>query len=305
MPRNASGTYTLPVAPFTANTTIRSADVNSDFSDIASALTTSLATTGVSSMTGPLKLADGSAAAPSLTLASDATTGWYKSATGTLTYVGSGTAIMTLAPTGATITNLIVTNLTVTGSFSVASARIIGEIIDYGGTAAPSLWLLCYGQAISRTTYSSLFAAISTAFGAGDGVTTFNVPDLRGRTTYGKDDMGGIAANRVTTAGGGIDGLTLGATGGAQNRTIAQANLPVVSLSSASLSASTSLSNGDQVVRGATSASPGGGVNTGSTTSTITASTTISGTVPLGGSGTALATLSPATIVNKMIYAGV
>lgn len=55
----------------------------------------------------------------------------------------------------------------------------IGSIQAYGGTTAPSGWLLCQGQAVSRTTYAELFAVIGTAFGKGNESTTFNVPDLR------------------------------------------------------------------------------------------------------------------------------
>lgn len=85
---------------------------------------------------------------------------------------------------------------------AAASALSIpaGVIVSYGGAAAPTGWLLCYGQAISRSTYSDLFTAIGTTFGAGNGSTTFNVPDLRGRFGLGKDDMGGSAANRVAGA---------------------------------------------------------------------------------------------------------
>lgn len=53
---------------------------------------------------------------------------------------------------------------------------VVGSIIPYGGTTAPSGWLLCQGQAVSRTTYAELFAIIGTNFGEGDGSTTFNVP---------------------------------------------------------------------------------------------------------------------------------
>ena len=89
-----------------------------------------------------------------------------------------------------------------------------GAVIPFAGSAAPSGWLLCFGQAISRTTYATLFAAIGTSFGAGDGSTTFNIPDLRGRAAFGLDNMGGTAAGRITSAGSGIAGTTLGATGG-------------------------------------------------------------------------------------------
>jgi microcystin-dependent protein len=91
-----------------------------------------------------------------------------------------------------------------------------GIISPYAGSAAPSGWLLCYGQAVSRTTYAGLFATIGTDFGAGDASTTFNVPDFRGRAPFGKDDMGGSAANRITNAVSGITGTTLGASGGSQ-----------------------------------------------------------------------------------------
>jgi microcystin-dependent protein len=60
-----------------------------------------------------------------------------------------------------------------------------GTIQSYGGTAAPSGWLICDGSAIARTTYSVLFAVIGTTYGAGDGSTTFNLPDLRGRVVVG------------------------------------------------------------------------------------------------------------------------
>lgn len=98
----------------------------------------------------------------------------------------------------------------------------IGVVSDFAGAAAPTGWLLCYGQAVSRTTYAALFAAIGTAYGAGDGTTTFNIPDCRGRASAGKDDMGGTAAGRLTSPT--LAGSTLGATGGAQTHqlTIAQ-----------------------------------------------------------------------------------
>ena len=62
-----------------------------------------------------------------------------------------------------------------------------GTISAYGGVAAPMGWLLCQGQLVSRTTYAALFAAIGNTYGAGDGSTTFAVPDLRGRVPAGAD----------------------------------------------------------------------------------------------------------------------
>lgn len=91
------------------------------------------------------------------------------------------------------------------------------SVIAFAGSSAPSGWLLCYGQAVSRTTYADLFTAIGTTYGSGDGSTTFNLPDLRGRAVFGKDDMGASAANRITSGVSGITGTTLGASGGDQN----------------------------------------------------------------------------------------
>lgn len=103
-----------------------------------------------------------------------------------------------------------------------------GAWFPYSGTSAPAGYLLCDGSAVSRSTYASLFTAIGTVHGVGDGSTTFNLPDMRGRLPVGQDDMGGSAASRVTTAGSGVDGATLGATGGAQNVTLtaAESGLP-------------------------------------------------------------------------------
>lgn len=61
----------------------------------------------------------------------------------------------------------------------------IAGVIPFYGTAAPDGWLVCNGQAVSRATYSELFAVISTRSGAGDGRSTFNLPDLRGKVLYG------------------------------------------------------------------------------------------------------------------------
>ena len=61
----------------------------------------------------------------------------------------------------------------------------LGSILPFGGASAPTGWMLCQGQAISRITYADLFAVIGTSFGAGDGSTTFNIPDLRGEFIRG------------------------------------------------------------------------------------------------------------------------
>ena len=101
-----------------------------------------------------------------------------------------------------------------------------GALMPYAGTSAPTGFLLCYGQAISRSTYADLFSAISTTYGTGDGSSTFNLPDLRGRVVAGQDDMGGSSADRLTDQTGGLNGDTLGDTGGSETHTLSTAQLP-------------------------------------------------------------------------------
>ena len=85
-----------------------------------------------------------------------------------------------------------------------------GVLNPYAGATAPAGWLLCFGQAISRTVYSTLFTAIGTTYGVGDGSTTFLLPDMRGRAVAGQDDMGGTSANILTAAAADTLGGTLG-----------------------------------------------------------------------------------------------
>lgn len=87
-----------------------------------------------------------------------------------------------------------------------------GVVLPYGGSSAPSGYLMADGSAVSRTTYAALFAIYGTTFGAGDGSTTFNLPDLRQRFPLGKAASG--------------TGNTLGATGGAIDHTHTYSDLP-------------------------------------------------------------------------------
>lgn len=164
--------------------------------------------------------------------------------------------------TSAVTTAKINANAVTDAKMDALSVVPVGTIVDYGGTTAPSGWLLCYGQAISRSTYSALFTAISTNYGIGDGSTTFNVPDFRGRVTVGLDTMGGVAASRVTNAGSGVDAATIGATGGDQ---LQQAHthtyspsIPTAYSSGAGAAAVSSFSGGGSP---STSSSTGGGAS--------------------------------------------
>jgi hypothetical protein len=95
-----------------------------------------------------------------------------------------------------------------------------GAVMAYAGTAAPDGWLECDGSSVSRTQYASLFAAIGTAHGSGDGTTTFQLPDYRGRFLRGVDDgqkRDPDALARTAAAPGGNAGDAVGSLEGDAN----------------------------------------------------------------------------------------
>jgi microcystin-dependent protein len=116
-------------------------------------------------------------------------------------------------------------------------------------TAPNSSFVFPFGQAISRTTYSPLFASMGTTYGAGDGSTTFNIPDLRGRVPAGKDDMGGSTAGRLTSTYAGFAGTVLGNAGGGESQTLTLAQLPT-GITSGGTNTITVLSTVTDVLRG-------------------------------------------------------
>ena len=81
--------------------------------------------------------------------------------------------------------NLPSTNTPINAANLNATINLTGFIQMYAGSTAPTGWLMCDGSAVSRTTYADLYAVIGTTYGSGDGSTTFNLPDLRGRVAVG------------------------------------------------------------------------------------------------------------------------
>lgn len=97
---------------------------------------------------------------------------------------------------------------------AIPSTVPTGCILPYAGSSAPTGFLLCNGAAVSRTTYAALFGVIGTTYGAGDGSTTFNVPDLKGRSPLGAG------------AGSGLTNRTLAAKGGEENHALTSSEMP-------------------------------------------------------------------------------
>lgn len=119
------------------------------------------------------------------------------------------------------------------GNLDAAVAALlmpVGAILPYGGATAPTGWKLCDGSAISRTDFAALFGVLSTTYGAGNGTSTFNLPDLRGRVPVGVDG----AAGRLNAAlhpdllgqSGGVETIALSADESGMNGHVHSGNIP-------------------------------------------------------------------------------
>ena len=140
----------------------------------------------------------------------------FNAGTSNLTMQGdatiNGVASFTVAPTNSATFVMIGT-----AWIAIPSAeKNVGDLVYGAWLNPPPRHLLCYGQAVSRTTYAALFSAIGVAFGPGNGATTFNLPDARCLSLIGTDGMGPTPSARITVANAGFDPTVLGAIGGSQ-----------------------------------------------------------------------------------------
>lgn len=172
----------------------------------------------------------------------------------------------------------------VAAPLSIPSGTPSGAVQMFAGSSAPSGWLLCYGQAVDRTTYADLFTAISTTYGVGDGSTTFNLPDLRGRVPGGLDNMGGSSANRITD----VAADSLGGNMGAETHELTTGELAAHAHGPDAL---------DLIVSRAASGTGAIGLNTGGAASVFSQAATTAST----GSNTAHNNVQPTLFMNFII----
>jgi microcystin-dependent protein len=166
--------------------------------------------------TGHLLAAAGAVATPGQTFTGDTDTGWSNPSANTLKGSVGGAEFMGVTSAKAVTFASSVTADTLVGTNGVSGPGTIpvGGTILWWTDTLPTNYLWCNHAAVSRTTYAALFALIGTTYGAGDGSTTFNLPDLRDVAPVGKGTMGGASAagritNYVTTALGTVIGACL------------------------------------------------------------------------------------------------
>jgi microcystin-dependent protein len=174
----------------------------------------------------------------------------------------------------------------------------LGAGMDYWGSTTPaSAFAFPAGQAISRTTYATLFSLVGTTYGTGDGSTTFNLPDKRGRVTASSDSMGGSAAGRLTSVG-----AALGDAGGEQSHALVAGETPTIT-SSVSVNGPTS---GEVVTATGTNnfAIPGGSGTTLPTGNSLTNSLNFTGSATsnnTGGSNPSHNNVQPTIVCNYIM----
>lgn len=295
MPYNGSGSFSV-VNTFTPNTTISSSAMNANFTDMAqNGLSAVLPRDGQAAMTAQLPLAPGSVSLPALAWAVDANTGLYRIGPDNFGGTCGGVKIIDVGPDGLDVTGEITQN----GS---ALTIPIGLIMDFAGSSAPDGYLLCFGQAILRSTYSDLFGVIGTTYGIGDGTTTFNIPDLRGRVIAGKDNMGGSSANRLTIE---VDGDVLGDSGGAETHTLIAGEIASGLTGTTSADTVTTVYQATSIVTGSIGPGTPNFVRAPGSGSDASVSNTHTHTVTAGGSDDPHNNVQPTIILNKIIRTGV
>jgi microcystin-dependent protein len=195
MSRNGSGTYTLPAGnPVVTGTSIASTWANNTMTDLANALTDSVAADGQTTMTGNLKMgANKIVNLADPTLAQDGATKAYVD-------------LVSFSVAPSTAGNVLTSDGT---AWTSAPPTPIpsGSLLMWPTGSAPAGYLLCDGTAVSRTTYAALFAIIGTTYGVGNGSNTFNIPDFRGRFPLGVSGSYGLA-----TTGGSADAVVVSHT---------------------------------------------------------------------------------------------
>jgi hypothetical protein len=302
MPRNGSGTMSVANS-FSPATTISSSAVNANFSDIATEVTNSLPRDGQASMTGQLKASTGSAASPGISFGSDTDSGLYRKSADTIGIAAGGLEVGSIDENGissdfvGTITGNVVGTVDASDGSAASPSLHFGSDTDTGFYLASDgvVGMSCAGTAVGSFDSTGIKTAAGENYDAFPAGTAMLFVQSTAPTGWTKSTSHNDKALRVVS-GGASDGGSTPFTTVFRSRTISQANLPAVNLSTSSISATTTLSSLSLYSRGAANGAANVMTNAaqnafGADSTAIAASsfnTSISGSVPLGGSGTAM-----------------
>lgn len=200
----------------------------------------------------------------------------YQSSTGTTAMLANGTSGQLLQSNGGT-----------SAPSWVASPVIpTGSLFPYAGSSAPTGYLLCDSSAVSRSTYAALFAVIGTTYGSGNGSTTFNLPDLRGRFPMGAGTGTGLNSSGTGVPSGPAQtARTSGQWGGEETHLLTTAEMPAHNHSSTNSLLAYVATGG------------GANLNSGSTYNIYNASSLLNNT----GGGGRHSVIPPFVVVNYII----
>lgn len=176
----------------------------------------------------------------------------------------------------------------------------LGAGLDFWGTTAPNAsFAFPIGQAISRTTYAALFSIMSTTYGAGDGSTTFNLPDKTGRVSAMREST----AARLTATYFGGNSTLLGAVGGGESNVLGTANLPPYTPSGSISNGAISINHNANLFNSASFVAGGGNPIPSPASATITASQAASSFFgnSQGGTSTPFRIVQPSIVCNYII----
>lgn len=199
--------------------------------------------------------------------------------------------------TGSTTISAVSFNLT-TLDHSPVGWPLSGPGIPAGATIS-SFTSSTIVMSVAATATATSVAVVLAPFGVGDGATTFNVPDSRGRVTAGRDNMGGTAASRMTAAGG-VVGTQLGNTAGTETYTLTVAQMPVHAHGFTGTTQTWSTNQGTIDFGSGDASGPTGGRGV-SYEGAATVTVTPSGTIGTNGSGNAHPIMQPTIVKHKII----
>lgn len=205
---------------------------------------------------------------------------------------GGRSAMTANLPMGGNLINNLGTPVSNTDAVTKAYADLLtptGALMPFAMSTAPTGWLVCDGSAVSRVTYANLYAAIGSTWGAGDGSTTFNIPDLRGQFLRGFDSRSPASSGSDTTSIFGF--LTSGSSTvtGIASTTYLYVGMPITGTGIPALTTIATIGSGTITLSAnASSSSPtysGGSVTSGSATVTVTSTTGLTAGTNISGTG--------------------